>query len=104
MVGRKAGQLQGSGHSLITEHVCDPCIDYPSIWLCATSLPPLRAPAAGAEFELDERGQGSATGEQVLERLSFGKSSLPRTMANQGRCAGTGVLGIDQLMLSPTSG
>jgi hypothetical protein len=24
----------------------------------------------------------------VLERLSFGKSSLPRTMANQGRCVG----------------
>ena len=72
--------------------------------MCDRPAPPACPCRAGAEFELDERGQGSATGEQVLERLSFGKSSLPRTMANQGRCAGTGVLGIGQLMLSPTPG
>ncbi|EFN58398.1 hypothetical protein CHLNCDRAFT_56833 [Chlorella variabilis] len=39
----------------------------------------------GAEFELDERGHGTATGDEVLERLSFGDSSLRRTLASQGR-------------------
>lgn len=45
-------------------------------------------PVPGAEFEVDERGGGSRTGEQVLERLSFGDSSMRRTLANQGRCGG----------------
>ena len=65
--------------------------------MCSASRPPLRlppacpSPAAGAQFELDERGQGSASGQQVLERLSFGSSSLQRNCANQGRCDSTAV-------------
>lgn len=55
-----------------------------------TSPPPPACP--GAEFELDERGGGSATGEQVLDRLSFGPpASIRKTLAAQGRCAAGGV-------------
>lgn len=51
-------------------------------WCAHHPLPP------GAEFELDERGGGTATGEQVLDRLSFGPpASIRKTLAAQGRCA-----------------
>ncbi|PSC72649.1 ABC transporter G family member 7 isoform A [Micractinium conductrix] len=39
----------------------------------------------GAEFEPDERGGGTRTGEEVLQRLSFADSSVRKTVANQGR-------------------
>ncbi|KAL4853430.1 ABC transporter G family member 7 [Chlorella vulgaris] len=39
----------------------------------------------GARFELDERGQGTASGDEVLQRLSFGGSSVGGALANQGR-------------------
>lgn len=63
----------------------------PLKWLPATSLIKQAFEGAcinefkGAEFELDERGRGTRSGEEVLERLSFADSSLRRTMANQGR-------------------
>lgn len=40
---------------------------------------------AGAEFEADERGGGSRTGEEVLQRFGFGDASLRSTLAAQGR-------------------
>ena len=42
-------------------------------------------PDVGAEFEPDERGGGTRTGEEVLQRLSFADSSVRKTVANQGR-------------------
>ncbi|KAL4432817.1 hypothetical protein ABPG77_008143 [Micractinium sp. CCAP 211/92] len=63
----------------------------PLKWLPATSLIKQAFEGAcvnefrGAEFELDERGHGTRSGEEVLERLSFADSSLRKTMANQGR-------------------
>ncbi|KAL4458091.1 hypothetical protein ABPG75_012956 [Micractinium tetrahymenae] len=63
----------------------------PLKWLPATSLIKHAFEGAcinefkGAEFELDERGLGARSGDEVLERLSFADSSVRRTMANQGR-------------------
>ena len=54
------------------QHSCAFCFKHPSL-------------PAGAEFELDERGGGSRTGEEVLQRLSFGDASLRATLASQGR-------------------
>ncbi|KAI7845221.1 hypothetical protein COHA_001265 [Chlorella ohadii] len=66
----------------------------PLKWLPAASLVKQAFEGAcinefkGAEFELDERGGGTATGEQVLDRLSFGPpASIRKTLAAQGRIA-----------------
>lgn len=66
----------------------------PLKWLPAASLVKQAFEGAcinefkGAEFELDERGGGTATGEQVLDRLSFGPpASVRKTLAAQGRIA-----------------
>lgn len=63
----------------------------PLKWLPATSLIKQAFEGAcinefkGAEFDLDKRGGGSRTGDEVLDRLSFEDSDIKRTMLNQGR-------------------
>eukprot|EP00878_Enallax_costatus_P000531 GHUV01000626.1.p2 GENE.GHUV01000626.1~~GHUV01000626.1.p2 ORF type:complete len:325 (+),score=108.41 GHUV01000626.1:3181-4155(+) len=39
----------------------------------------------GVEFELDEHGRGMKTGEDVLNWLSFGHTSIKKTLGSEGR-------------------
>ena len=39
----------------------------------------------GQTFEIDERGRGDSTGEEVLSRLAFEHDTVKATIINQGR-------------------
>lgn len=72
-----------------------PCPSPRTAWKPFPAFLPSPPCLPGAEFELDERGGGTATGEQVLDRLSFGPpASVRKTLAAQGRCGGSWVQGL----------